>query len=45
MDLRDVPVPAGICFHRAESWPYRHPLKRLTFPGGGALVPAELEEG
>ncbi|MET9434898.1 hypothetical protein [Streptomyces sp. NPDC006551] len=45
VDLRDVPVPADISFHRAEDWPYRHPLKRLTFPGAGTLVLAELEEG
>ncbi|MBT2445151.1 hypothetical protein J7E93_34725 [Streptomyces sp. ISL-36] len=44
VDLREVPVPADICFHRAEDWPYRHPLKRLTFPGAGTLVLAELEE-
>ncbi|MFF7178195.1 hypothetical protein [Streptomyces sp. NPDC008121] len=44
VDLRGVPVPADVSFHRAESWPYRHPLKRLTFPGAGTLVVAELEE-
>ncbi|MFF8280842.1 hypothetical protein ACF05T_33075 [Streptomyces lateritius] len=45
VDLRAVPVPADVSFHRAEDWPYRHPLKRLTFPGAGTLVLAELEEG
>ncbi|MEV4949346.1 hypothetical protein [Streptomyces sp. NPDC053755] len=44
VDLRGVPVPADVSFHRTEGWPYRHPLKRLTFPGAGTLVLAELEE-
>ncbi|MFG2295697.1 hypothetical protein [Streptomyces sp. NPDC048603] len=42
VDLRLAPIPSDVSFYRAEDWPYRAPLERLTFPGGGALVVAEL---
>ncbi|MEV7616304.1 hypothetical protein [Streptomyces sp. NPDC089799] len=42
VDLRSAPIPSDVSFYRAEDWPYRAPLERLTFPGGGALVVAEI---
>ncbi|MFF5445669.1 hypothetical protein [Streptomyces sp. NPDC012888] len=45
VDLRIAPVPSDVCFHRAEDWPWRASLDRLTFPGGGALVVAEVRRG
>ncbi|MFJ3835644.1 hypothetical protein ACIPY6_09000 [Streptomyces sp. NPDC090054] len=39
-DLRAVPIPSEVCFHRAREWPYAARLDRLSFPAGGRLVAA-----
>ncbi|MEV7723500.1 hypothetical protein AB0P15_02050 [Streptomyces sp. NPDC087917] len=39
-DLRDVPIPSDLCFHRARGWPYSARLDRLHFPAGGRLAGA-----
>lgn len=39
-DLREVPVPSDLCFHRARGWPYSARLDRLHFPAGGRLAAA-----
>lgn len=39
-DLRAVPIPSDLCFHRAAKWPYAARLERLHFAGGGQLVAA-----
>ncbi|MCX5077044.1 hypothetical protein OHA84_05255 [Streptomyces sp. NBC_00513] len=39
-DLREVPLPSDLCFHRAREWPYSARLDRLHFPAGGRLAAA-----
>ncbi|MFF3014300.1 hypothetical protein [Streptomyces sp. NPDC057939] len=39
-DLRTVPIPSDVCFHRAREWPGTARLDRLSFPAGGRLVAA-----
>ncbi|WP_405497452.1 hypothetical protein [Streptomyces sp. NBC_00096] len=39
-DLREVPVPSDLCFHRAAAWPYTARLDRLHFPEAGRLAAA-----
>ncbi|MFD9379387.1 hypothetical protein ACFWBH_28325 [Streptomyces sp. NPDC059999] len=39
-DLREVPLPSDLCFHRVREWPYTARLDRLHFPAGGRLAAA-----
>ncbi|CAM5661922.1 hypothetical protein SAVIM338S_06796 [Streptomyces avidinii] len=39
-DLRRVPVPSDLCFHRAQGWPYAARLDRLHFAAGGRIAAA-----
>ncbi|MFD9307204.1 hypothetical protein ACFWCB_31810 [Streptomyces sp. NPDC060048] len=39
-DLREVPIPSDLCFHRVREWPYAARLDRLYFPAGGRLAAA-----
>ncbi|MGW5847423.1 hypothetical protein ACWFQ8_05545 [Streptomyces sp. NPDC055254] len=39
-DLRAVPIPSDLCFHRAAKWPYAARLERLHFAAGGQLAAA-----
>ncbi|MEU9800639.1 hypothetical protein [Streptomyces sp. NPDC051000] len=39
-DLREVPLPSDLCFHRAREWPHSARLDRLHFPAGGRLAAA-----
>lgn len=39
-DLREVPIPSDLCFHRVREWPHTARLDRLYFPAGGRLAAA-----
>ncbi|MFD9355075.1 hypothetical protein [Streptomyces sp. NPDC060031] len=39
-DLREVPIPSDLCFHRAAGWRYGALLDRLHFAGAGRLAAA-----